>query len=85
VTVAITFAVGDRDHEIELNDDYPNATYRKGDQVVAAIEALGYEWTADSPGYGELANLSRQSPPGRIDLGDVSDRVGSTDDTAIEG
>lgn len=85
MTVEVAFAVGDRDHEIELADDYPDATYRKGDRIVAEIEALGYEWTADPPGYGELANLSRKAPPGRIDLGDVSDRVAATDDAAIEG
>lgn len=85
MSVEIAFAVGDSDHEFELDDDYPDATYRKGEQIVAEIEALGYEWTADPPGYGELANLSRQAAPGRIDLGDVSDRVGATDDATFEG
>jgi hypothetical protein len=85
MTVAVTFTVGDHDHEIELDDDYPNATYRKGEQIVAEIEACGYEWTANPPGYGELANLSRTSPLGRIDLGDVSDRVGATGDVTTEG
>lgn len=85
MSVKISFAVGDRDHEIELNDDYPDATYRKGEQIVAEIEVLGYEWTADPPSYGELANLSRKAPLGRIDLGDVSDRVGTTDDATAEG
>lgn len=85
MTVEIIFTVGDRDHEIELPDDYPDATYRKGEEIVAKIEALGYNWTGDPPSYGELANLSRKASLGRIDLGNVSDRVRTTDDTTVEG
>lgn len=84
MTVEIAFTIDDRAHTVELDDDYPNATYRKGEQIVAEIEALGYRWTAEPPTYGELANTSRQSKLGRIDMGELSDRVAGTSDVTVE-
>jgi hypothetical protein len=84
MTVGVAFSVGGQEHTVELDDDYPNATYRKGEQIVAEIEALGYQWTDDPPDYAELADLSRQSPIGTIDMGDVSPRVSETDDRGTE-
>lgn len=84
MTVEVAFRVDDRDHTIELEDDYPNATYRKGEQIVTKIEALGYQWTTEPPTYSELANWSRQSGLARIEMGDISDRLAATSDSTVE-
>ena len=72
----VRFTIDGDEHEIEIDSAHPNETYRKGDEVVDAVEQLGYEYTESPPTIQNLADADRMTREGGvIDLGNIDDRV----------
>lgn len=77
----VKFTIDGEEHEVEINGAHPNEVYQKGEEVVNAVEQLGYEYTESPPTIQDLADADRMTREGGvIDLGEVDDRVtGSAD------
>ena len=72
----VRFTIDGDEHEVEIDSAHPNETYRKGDEVVDAVEQLGYEYTESPPTIQNLADADRMTREGGvIDIGDIDDRV----------
>jgi len=72
----VRFTIDGDEHEVEIDSAHPNETYRKGDEVVDAVEQLGYEYAESPPTIQNLADADRMTREGGvIDLGNIDDRV----------
>ncbi|MFC7078317.1 hypothetical protein [Haloarcula halophila] len=72
----VKFTIDGDEHEVEIDGAHPNDVYQKGDEVVDAIEQLGYEYTESPPTIQNLADADRMTREGGVmDLGEIDDQV----------
>ncbi|SDG07411.1 hypothetical protein [Halorientalis regularis] len=72
----VKFTIDGDEHEVEIDGAHPNDVYQKGDEVVDAIEQLGYEYSESPPTIQNLADADRMTrEDGVMDLGEIDDQV----------